>query len=135
MADRAAAAAIQPSGARRCRWPVRGESRRRCARSGLDSLAHSQEARRPAARQQELPDVAIGDVEPLCAPLSRCRNEWNTSQAQPDSILGTRPISIRYRAIGAMRQGQLGSSATEAGRTRTSMHVRLAPKADKETDV
>src|SRR5262245_50094829 len=33
------------------------------------------------------------------------RNERRRSQAQADSILGTRPISIRNRAIGAMRSG------------------------------
>src|SRR5437899_3053567 len=47
-------------------WP--GESRRRCAPSGLDSLVHSQYARRPAARQHQLPDVEIGDVGASCTP-------------------------------------------------------------------
>src|SRR5215813_7827589 len=69
MSDRAAAAAIPPSVARRCRLPVQGESRRRCAPSGLDSLVHSQYARRPAARQRQLPDVEIGDVE-------SCTSSW-----------------------------------------------------------
>src|SRR4029077_17621875 len=59
MSDRAAAAAIPPSGARKCRLPGRGESRRRCAPSGLDSLVHSQYARRPAARQHPLQDAEI----------------------------------------------------------------------------
>src|ERR1700758_2063314 len=68
MSDRAGAAAIPPSGARRCRLPDRGESRRRCAPSGLDRLAHSLYARRPAARQHQLPDVEIGDVGASCTP-------------------------------------------------------------------
>src|SRR5262249_60002840 len=56
MSDGAAAAAIPPSVARRCRLPVQGESRRRCAPSGLDSLVHSQYARRPAVPQRPLRD-------------------------------------------------------------------------------
>src|SRR6202795_2559437 len=71
MPDRAAAAAIAPSGVRRCRLPVREESRRPCAPSGLDTLAHPRYARRPAARQHLLPDAGIGDVELSCAPLGR----------------------------------------------------------------
>jgi hypothetical protein len=50
---------------------VREESRRPCAPSGLDILAHPRYARRPAARQHLLPDAGIGDVELSCAPLGR----------------------------------------------------------------
>src|SRR5215475_7889318 len=135
MSDRAAAAAIQPSGARRCRWPVQGESRPQCAPSGLDSLAHSQEARRPAARQQELPDVAIGGVELSCAPLSRFGNECRRSQAEADSILGDAPD--KHKESSNRRKGvRSGWVTLDRGRLNpTSMHVRFAPKADREADI
>src|ERR1700730_17910705 len=69
MSDRAAAAANPPSGARGCRLPGRGESRRQCAQSGLDRLAHSRYARRPAARRHQLPDAGVAGVQASCAPL------------------------------------------------------------------
>src|SRR5208337_1545564 len=97
MSDRAAAVAIPPSGVRRCRLPVRGKSRRPCAPSGLDSLAHPRYARRPAARQHLLPDAGIGDAELSCAPLGR----WPYSQLvrMPANSQSAGMWNIRYRSL------------------------------------